>query len=295
MAGPQRDVRACQHNHIPYRRPNRSPTPEEAPSEQDVHDTHVLDSDRSPLPTDARQLTQMVSMFWSARVVLNTGKEICQAREDDSEQAIRDAASQAHKLNFALYDELDRLQPDLFDLLATEGNHFIRNVRDKLNKGRSGAKAEDNHKVKHAIPHLKRWEPSLVDEPKDKHGLIHPEWRKGIGAKYQLTQVTPAFLAYIAVLVRFTLSSEDTFSDDGGTFNYIDFYSQLRNFLERPQFNRCTKVLLEWWNNQLFPDAIRDDTGGTGAGNPPDGMLVLLEAEFDEDEAELVDADEGED
>jgi hypothetical protein len=38
----------------------------------------------------------------------------------------------SQKLNFALHDELDRLEPDLFDMLATEGSHFMRNVRDKV-------------------------------------------------------------------------------------------------------------------------------------------------------------------
>ncbi|KAB5589709.1 hypothetical protein CTheo_6846 [Ceratobasidium theobromae] len=285
----------------------------------------------------------MVSMFWTARAVLNAGDVIRRAKEDDSEQAIRDAASQAQKLNFALYDE--------FDMLVTEGKHFNRNVRDKVSHGLSvstraevvGAKAEDNHKVKHAIVHLKKWEPSLIDEPKDKRGLTHPEcayllspitvdwdnegWkgrqvipvqgllrsqllvdvaevvlrsprsvissarvrpgtvrrgRKGIGANYHLTQV------------RFALSSEDTFSDDdGGTFNYTDFYAQFCKFLETPKYRSCTKRLLEWWNKELFPDAIRGSDGGANA-NPPDGMLALLEAEFEEDNSETCDSEVGE-
>jgi hypothetical protein len=45
----------------------------------------------------------------------------------------------------------------------------------QLSDGRTGAKAEDNHKVKHALPHMKTWEPSLKDEPKSNRGLAHPE------------------------------------------------------------------------------------------------------------------------
>jgi hypothetical protein len=33
---------------------------------------------------------------------------------------------------FALYDELDRLQPDLFDLLAERDGYFTRDARSKV-------------------------------------------------------------------------------------------------------------------------------------------------------------------
>jgi hypothetical protein len=81
----------------PYRRQAESPQQggeserEETPA---TGDTHTLDSDRSPLPTDARQLTRMVAMFWSARAVLNAGAELRRARDSDSEDAVRDAASE---------------------------------------------------------------------------------------------------------------------------------------------------------------------------------------------------------
>jgi hypothetical protein len=99
------------------------------------------------------------------------------------------------QLEFELYDELDRLEPDLFDLLsATKDNHFMRNVREKvspnslpnlmfqsligqsqLNEGRSGAKAEDNSKVKNSIVHWMPWSPPLANEPKSSRGISHPE------------------------------------------------------------------------------------------------------------------------
>lgn len=35
----------------------------------------------------------MVSMFWTARAVLNAGAELRRARDSDSEDTVRDAAS----------------------------------------------------------------------------------------------------------------------------------------------------------------------------------------------------------
>ena len=52
--------------------------------------------------------------------------------------------------------------------------------------------------------------------------------------------------------VRFGLSSEDTFSDDGGTFKYINFYTQLREYLEAPKHQPTVAPLLAWWNRYVI-------------------------------------------
>ncbi|CAE6538192.1 unnamed protein product [Rhizoctonia solani] len=381
MAGPQRHSRSRFHSHkrasAPYPPPppppggpGLTPEPEDNP-DQDADDEpqveHALDSDQSPLPTDARQLTRMVAMFWSARNVLNAGHQIRRASDNGSEQTLRATASSSQKLYFDLYDELDRLQPDLFDLLASKDNFFMRNVRDKLSDGRTGAKAEDNHKVKHALPHMREWAPSLKDQPKANRGLAHAEcafflspitvdwddeqqrrefqelsnppmvashWprllypngqgnrnkpsegllqgellvkaakvilespssvlpsvnirpgnvrrgRKGIAAKYQLTHITPRFLAYVAVVTRFAVSAEEVFSDDGGIFNYIDFYDQVCEYLEAPRFQAQAQVLVAWWNRKLFPNSLHHGDAADGVREVQDGMLSLLEAELE--------------
>ncbi|KAG8732309.1 hypothetical protein FRC11_014511 [Ceratobasidium sp. 423] len=95
--------------------------------------------------------------------------------DNGSEQTLRATASRSQKRYFELYDELDRLQPNLFDLLVSKDNFFMWNVRDKLSNGHTGAKAEDNHKVKHALPHMRPWALSLKDEPKANRGLVHPK------------------------------------------------------------------------------------------------------------------------
>ncbi|KAG8685544.1 hypothetical protein FRC09_014681 [Ceratobasidium sp. 395] len=268
-----------------------------------------------------------------------------------------------------LYDKLNSLEPDLWELLiARNDSHFNRTIRQKLSDGRDGARAEDNGKVKNALPHLLKCEPSLVNQPKANRGLMHPvcayylssiktNWedpeekrqflecsnppmiamywprvlyakgkgdinepskglfrnpllvdiakamlkspssviptasvrpnavrrgRKGIAAKYQLTKVTTGFLAYVAVLTRFALSAEETFSDDGGTFNYIAFYNQLRQFLEAPKYQSRAKALIDWWNKALFPDHL-EENNGAGASSNEGGMLALLDAEVEGD------------
>ncbi|KAG8763367.1 hypothetical protein FRC12_008573 [Ceratobasidium sp. 428] len=333
----------------------QAPRPERPAEEQGE------DVESCPIATDARQLTRMVAMIWNPRAVVNAGYELRRAADDGSEQAIRDAASATQKLNHKLYDKLNELQPDLFDQLADKDGHFARYVRDRLSRGRSGAKAEDNHKVKNALPHLvkDRWLPSLIDVAKKDRGLAHDEcakwlspntinWddadahvlldsddrdpedprkglmrnkllidvakvllksptsvipsatvrpnavrrgRKGVGAKYQLTEITPAFLAYVAVLTRFAVSSEETYSDDGGTFNYAEFYKQLREFLEMPKYRRHSKVLINFWNKEIFPDVARGANGGVIDNDiRAGGTLELIDAQYEGED----DDDEGE-
>ncbi|KAG9082805.1 hypothetical protein FRC06_004854 [Ceratobasidium sp. 370] len=312
----------------------------------------------------------MIAMFWNVRPVLRADAQIQEAIDNGSIDTLRATASKAEKLNFELYDELNRLQPDLFELLATKDNSFMRNVRLKLADGRSGAKAEDNNKVKNALPHMRNWSPSLLHEPKSKRGTAHPEcgyylspiivdwndpearrqflecgkppmiakhWpralyedgignrakpsvglceakillntakiilespsavlpsirlrpgaprrgRKGIGSKYELNRVTTGFIAYMAVVLRFALSAEEIFSDDGGSFNYVQFYTELRDYLERPKFKSRADALITHWNKTLFPNSVYADNNVGGEDGDNDGMLALLDAEVDAEE-----------
>ncbi|KAG9083108.1 hypothetical protein FRC06_004694 [Ceratobasidium sp. 370] len=105
--------------------------------------------------------------------------------------------------------------------------------------------------------------------------------RKGIGSKYELNQVTTGFVAYVAVILRFALSAEEIFSDDGGSFNYVQFYTELRDYLERPKFKSRANALITHWNKTLFPNSIYTDNNVGGEDGNNDGMLVLLEAEVD--------------
>ncbi|KAG9118758.1 hypothetical protein FRC07_006564 [Ceratobasidium sp. 392] len=370
-ANRQHSSRSGTRNNAPYARLSTPPQDTPEPMDTLIHplDAHDLDSDRSPLPTNARQLTRLHAMFWSSRSMLNDGFELRKAIEEGNDYTLRATATKTKKLNYRLSEELDKLQPDLFPMLATSGNHFLRNVRKKLTEGCSGAKAEDNCKVKNALAHVWKWDPPLKDLPKASRGLNHPgcaellapitvnmedeeerrqfvecnnppmlakHWpgciykggrgnakepskgllqgelmvatakiivkspssvlpstsvrpgapkrgRKGVATKYHMTKVTPAFLAYVAVILRFALSSEETFNEDGGTFDYTEFYSQLCEYLESPKFRTKTDTLIDWWNRALFPDSLHidEDTGDSGGAHT--GMLALLEAEAEEE------------
>ncbi|KAF8752869.1 hypothetical protein RHS01_07228 [Rhizoctonia solani] len=74
----------------------------------------------------------------------------------------------------------------------------------------------------------------------------------GLAKVYNLTKVTPAFIAYVAVVVHHALTTEAIFSEICGGFNYGVYYNQIRTFLEAPRFASRAKVLLDWWNKRLF-------------------------------------------
>ncbi|KAF8746028.1 hypothetical protein RHS02_01027, partial [Rhizoctonia solani] len=74
----------------------------------------------------------------------------------------------------------------------------------------------------------------------------------GIAKVYNLTKVTTAFVAYVAVVVHHALTTKAIFLELCGGFNYRAYYAQICMFLEAPRFSSCAKVLLDWWNKQLF-------------------------------------------
>ncbi|KDN34784.1 hypothetical protein RSAG8_12157, partial [Rhizoctonia solani AG-8 WAC10335] len=108
---------------------------------------------------------------------------------------------------------------------------------------------------------------------------------KGIVHKYQLGVITPVFLAYAAAVLRFSLSSEAHFNDTGGTFNYIDFYNQIRCYLESPKYEKTNKILLAWRNKKVFPNLVQTYNDATG-GEEPSGMLSLLDAEIEREQSD---------
>lgn len=48
--------------------------------------------------------------------------------------------------------------------------------------------------------------------------------------------------------VRHSLTSDEVFSDTCSGFNYVEFYDQIREFLESPRFEQISAALIEWWN-----------------------------------------------
>ncbi|QRV90229.1 hypothetical protein RhiJN_18247 [Ceratobasidium sp. AG-Ba] len=121
--------------------------------------------------------------------------------------------------------------------------------------------------------------PSTGARGKRRRGVI------GIAKTYQITEVTTAFIAYVAVVVRHALTSDETFSENCGGFDYVEYYTQLREFLDAPKYKRRAALLVAWWNEQIFSDCKA--IGMTASTNRRhNGTLAELEAELEESEPE---------
>ncbi|QRV80199.1 hypothetical protein RhiJN_08214 [Ceratobasidium sp. AG-Ba] len=105
----------------------------------------------------------------------------------------------------------------------------------------------------------------------------------GIAKSYQIAEVTTAFIAYVAVVVRHALTSDETFSENCGGFDYVEYYTQLREFLDAPRFKRRSALLLAWWNEQVFGDCRLTGVAAS-TSRRHDGTLAELDAELEEDE-----------
>ncbi|KAB5587617.1 hypothetical protein CTheo_8944 [Ceratobasidium theobromae] len=80
----------------------------------------------------------------------------------------------------------------------------------------------------------------------------HQSNRRTKADTYGMDGVTPSFLAYVAVGLRFTLSLEQFFHNQGGLFDYNRFYNDIGNYLNDPVCKPDTDDLIKWWNGWLF-------------------------------------------
>ncbi|KAF8760124.1 hypothetical protein RHS01_02137 [Rhizoctonia solani] len=134
-----------------------------------------------------------------------------------------------------------------------------------LSTGQSNGRSKDMSKVSREMPGWKAmaWNPPLPE----KHMRVRPLPKLaghadppsiarggiiGIAKAYNLTKITPAFIAYVAVVVHHALTTEDKFSEICGGFNYGVYYVEIRTFLESQKFASRAKVLVDWWNKRLF-------------------------------------------
>ncbi|KAG9087800.1 hypothetical protein FRC06_002357 [Ceratobasidium sp. 370] len=74
----------------------------------------------------------------------------------------------------------------------------------------------------------------------------------GLAKKYEMNEVNPAFIAYVACMTRHALTTSKNFSEVCDGFSYTQFYYSIRNVLESPKYERWTKGLIERWNEKLF-------------------------------------------
>lgn len=98
---------------------------------------------------------------------------------------------------------------------------------------------------------------SVAGAKDDPNEPDHQSNRRSKADIYEMTGVTPGFLAYVAVGVRYALSSETTFNNRGSIFNYQRFYKDLVTYLNDPICKNDTDELIEWWNERLFPPRDR--------------------------------------
>ncbi|CUA75562.1 hypothetical protein RSOLAG22IIIB_05960 [Rhizoctonia solani] len=112
----------------------------------------------------------------------------------------------------------------------------------------------------------------------------------GLAKVYNLTKVTPAFIVYVAVVVRHSLTTETIFSEICGGFNYGTYYNQICEFLEAPRFSSRAKVLLDWWNMRVFGSF---NIGIHANIEDGPGTLDALDAEVEGDPGLLGDEEAG--
>ncbi|KAI1784128.1 hypothetical protein LXA43DRAFT_1101726 [Ganoderma leucocontextum] len=75
-------------------------------------------------------------------------------------------------------------------------------------------------------------------------------------ALHGMTKVTLASIAYVATLVRFSLSSRATFARSDTVTDSQTFYNVLLAFLTHPDERENANELLVWWNKQVFPNYV---------------------------------------
>ncbi|KAG9120844.1 hypothetical protein FRC07_003498 [Ceratobasidium sp. 392] len=102
----------------------------------------------------------------------------------------------------------------------------------------------------------------------------------GIAKAYNITEVTPAFIAYVCVVTRHSLTSDEQFAEVCSGFNYVEFYNQVRGFLEKPQYERWSRELINWWNEQLFGGLQLGGVGEAGL-DEAHGTLAMLDVELE--------------
>ncbi|KAG9121759.1 hypothetical protein FRC07_002154 [Ceratobasidium sp. 392] len=86
----------------------------------------------------------------------------------------------------------------------------------------------------------------------------------GLAKRYDMTEVTIPFIAYVTVVVRHSLTSDKEYSDDASGFDYELFYNEIREYLEDPKHTRVAALVIKLWNDELFGQFKRRRAAGEG-------------------------------
>ncbi|KAG8726098.1 hypothetical protein FRC10_007461 [Ceratobasidium sp. 414] len=122
--------------------------------------------------------------------------------------------------------------------------------------------------------------PSTIQATGGAHGHIRRRGPIGIAKKYELTEVTPAFIAYVACVTRHALTGEDQFGEVCAGFSYMRFYYLVREFLENPKYERWTAGLMNRWNEKLF-SGHQFAQSAAAVVDPASATLNMLDAELE--------------
>ncbi|KAG9082923.1 hypothetical protein FS749_006469 [Ceratobasidium sp. UAMH 11750] len=100
----------------------------------------------------------------------------------------------------------------------------------------------------------------------------------GLAKRYDMTEVTIPFIAYVTVVVRNALTSDVEYSDNASGFDYELFYNEIRAYLEDPKHEQVTAKVIKFWNEELFSQFRRRNPAGAGRAAGRGGTRAMLDA-----------------
>ncbi|KAH9162307.1 hypothetical protein EDB89DRAFT_2079838 [Lactarius sanguifluus] len=107
-------------------------------------------------------------------------------------------------------------------------------------------------------------------------GPNHRPSRACIAELCGVVSVTVPIMVYVAVLARFTLSSQSTWTGKDGAFNYEDFADTLFQVLQENK--EWADETIRWWNKELFGHESGRRIAGQRRENNPNGFLAKARA-----------------
>ncbi|KAF9472387.1 hypothetical protein BDN70DRAFT_938233 [Pholiota conissans] len=123
------------------------------------------------------------------------------------------------------------------------------------------------HVMLRAAKHIFQGPSSALEEPGAHRG------KQGNAALSGITSMTPYTIAYVAMQVRFTLSSTGSWTAKDGAFSYAEFYWHIVGLLDDEDDPECTDIIY-LYNHHVFGTANPNS-------NTDNSDLAEVENEFD--------------
>ncbi|KAG2131450.1 hypothetical protein BD769DRAFT_1666459 [Suillus cothurnatus] len=109
--------------------------------------------------------------------------------------------------------------------------------------------------------------------------------KKHVAQIINMKKVTPRSIAYIACLVRFSLSSVTSWRSVDGDFDYVQFWRTIVDFFERPpgqDVQHRVDRLLKWWSRKVFGWSHRNDISDAAKASMSVNALAKQRAQRDD-------------